>query len=83
MDAGLQGKEDPTHFKYAKGERRVIIIDLHFLILAKKEEHPGVVFLEKHLEIGELLEEIEKIVKFYSAEDLENLIFLPCWTKSE
>ena len=84
QEAKLLSKNDREQLKYAFQQQRVIIThDSDFLTLIRKEkiEHRGVLFFTRQVDIGEAIEEIEKIWLLYSAEDLRGaVLFLPMKT---
>ncbi len=78
-DTGMLHQEDKAQLSFAISEKRAVIThDSDFLNLIAKETHYGLLFFTKQVEIGQAIEEIERIYLAYTAEDLKGIIlFLP------
>ncbi|MBI2575950.1 DUF5615 family PIN-like protein [Candidatus Woesearchaeota archaeon] len=71
------GDDDEAHFHFAQEEKKAIIThDADFLSLAAKEQgNHGLLLFTRHMNIGEAIDEIERIYLAFSAEDLQGRIF--------
>ena len=79
-EAGKRGYDDEEILSLAKKNDRVIITrDSDFVKLHSKGiEHAGIVFMPKFLEIGKVIEEIEKVSMIFETEHIRNnVVFIP------
>jgi len=62
-DAGLLGADDWVHLERAVADQRVILTqDTDFLRLCREGgEHPGVIFVPRQMEIGEMIRGVELV----------------------
>ncbi len=80
QDSHMLHRDDNAQLSFAISEKRAIIThDSDFLNLITNEaSHYGVLFFTKQVNIGQAIEEIEKVYLAYSAEDLKGIVlFLP------
>ena len=79
-EAGKRGSDDEEILSFAKENDRIVITrDSDFVKLHSKGiSHAGVVFISKFLEIGKVIEEIEKVAMIFEPEHVRNsVVFIP------
>ena len=79
-EAGKRGSDDEEILSFARKNDRVVITrDSDFLKLHSKGiEHAGIVFVQKFLEIGKVIGEIEKVSMIFEPEHIRNnVVFIP------
>ena len=79
-EAGKRGSDDEEILSYAKKNDRIVITrDSDFVKLHSRGiKHAGIVFIPKFLEIGKLIEEIEKVSIIFELEHIrDSIIFIP------
>ena len=79
-EAGKRGADDEEILSFAEENDRIVITrDSDFVKLhSKGVEHAGIVFIPKFLEIGKVIEEIEKVSMIFELEHIRgSIIFIP------
>ena len=79
-EAGKRGSDDEEILSFAKENDRIVITrDSDFVKLHSKGiGHAGIVFIPKFLEIGKVIEEIEKVSMIFELEHIrDSVIFIP------